>query len=56
MMGMGMKEGEELCYDYGMRTGGWMRRGPLVEGRVCTRVKDGGEASAVKEEPVEVER
>ena len=31
-------EGEELCYNYGDRSGGdWMRQGRLVEGRVVVR-------------------
>ena len=44
------------CYDYGMRTEGWLRKGHLMEGRVCAGVKDGeeGECSkAMKEEAVE---
>ena len=43
-------EGEELCYDYGDRSGGdWMRQGRLVEGRVVAgdTVEEAVEALAV---------
>ena len=41
-------EGEELCYDYGDRSGGeWMRKGRLEEGRVVAGDKVVEEAVAV---------
>ena len=46
-------EGEELCYDYGDRSGGdWMRQGRLVDGMVVagagdTAVKEGAKEVAV---------
>ena len=48
-----VKEGEELCYDYGMQTEGWLRKGHVVEGRICPGVKEGECSEETKEEPVE---